>query len=64
MAPPTHFYGDAMQKCPHCHSQDTERVRRDLWMRLIPNLVKLHCRSCDRTGMKFAKTPYTRLIEY
>jgi ribosomal protein L37AE/L43A len=64
MAPPTQLLETPMQKCPHCQSQDTERVRRDLWMRFVPNLVKLHCRNCDRTGLKFAKTTYTRLIEY
>jgi hypothetical protein len=58
--------------CPFCQSQDTYRIHRRFWMRLIPFSRFYHCRDCLRTFFvmfpprdhKTTNAPSERFIGY
>ena len=51
-----------MYKCPHCSSVQTERVRRAVWMRLFPSMIRVWCRGCERNSTMFARDHHHRRV--
>ena len=49
-----------MNKCPNCSSLQTERIRRAVWMRLFPSMIRVYCRSCERNSTMFARNLHHR----
>jgi len=49
-----------MTQCPHCLSNETERIRRTFWMCFFPTMIRVYCYGCTRRSVAFVDNRHPR----
>lgn len=49
------FYGGPVVKCPYCQEGRCFRIRRKPWMKIVPLLMRMQCRSCFKIFFRMGR---------